>query len=394
MDRRQFLRNALVGGAGLALGPSLWQTVLADPVTTATDGPYGPLGPPDENGVRLPSGFSSRVIARSEEMVAGTAYVWHHAPDGGATFATADGGWIYVSNSEVPSVTGGGASAVRFGRDGTIVDAYRILAGTNLNCAGGPVGDRWFSCEEHEAGMVWACDPTRPGSGVPLPALGTFSHEAVAADGDGRLYLTEDQPDGLFYRFTPDVAGDFSRGALEAARWQENGKVTWLPVPRPNIAPGTVRTREQVPEATRFKGGEGCFFDPQPAAGGVVYFTTKGDNRVWAYRPRQQLLEVVYDAASVPNAPLRGVDNVTVTKSGAVLVAEDGDDMQICVLAGDAVYPLLQVVGHDGSEITGPAISPDGTRLYFSSQRGPTGGLVGPERPGVTFEVRGPLAGL
>ena len=393
MDRRQFLSAALAGTAGLVLGPSVWRTVLADPVTTATDSPWGPLLAPDDNGLRLPAGFSSRVIAESERVVPGTSYVWHHAPDGGAVFPTDDGGWVYACNSEVPAPTGGGAGAIRFDRNGTIVDAYRILAGTSLNCAGGPVDGSWLSCEEHEGGMVWQCDPMRPGAGVPLPALGTFSHEAVAADGQGRLYLTEDQSDGRFYRFTPERKGDFSRGVLEVAKWRPDGHVDWLAVPNPNIVPGSKRTREQVPESTTFRGGEGCFFDPRPAGGGVVYFTTKSDNRVWAYKPNQQLLEVVYAAADIPNAPLRGVDNVTVSPRGDVLVAEDGDDMQICVLAGGAVYPLLQVTGHEGSEVAGPAFSPDGRRLYFSSQRGrkPTGPDTSALRPGVTFEVTGPF---
>lgn len=95
----------------------------------------------------------------------------------------------------------------------------------------------------------------------------------------------------------------------------------------------------------------------------------------------------------VAGAPLRGVDNVTVAQNGDVFVAEDGDDMQICVLSpsgtGDVVVaPVLQVVGQLSSEITGPAFSPDGTRLYFSSQRGP-----GPGGPGITYEVTGPFRG-
>ncbi|MER7470138.1 hypothetical protein [Micromonospora sp. NPDC000018] len=41
-----------------------------------------------------------------------------------------------------------------------------------------------------------------------------------------------------------------------------------------------------------------------------------------------------------------------------------------------------------GSSIdTGPAFSPDGTRLYFSSQRGTSGSSSG----GITYEVRGPF---
>jgi hypothetical protein len=70
-----------------------------------------------------------------------------------------------------------------------------------------------------------------------------------------------------------------------------------------------------------------------------------------------------------------------------VLVAEDaGGDMQLVGLTtGGAPIALLQVVGHDGSELTGPAFDPSGTRLYFSSQRGTNGA---PEE-GVTFEVTG-----
>jgi uncharacterized protein len=47
----------------------------------------------------------------------------------------------------------------------------------------------------------------------------------------------------------------------------------------------------------------------------------------------------------------------------------------------------LQIVGHDNSEITGPAFSPDGTRLYFSSQYGTTGSML----DGITYEVTGPF---
>jgi secreted PhoX family phosphatase len=62
--------------------------------------------------------------------------------------------------------------------------------------------------------------------------------------------------------------------------------------------------------------------------------------------------------------------------------------MEICVITpDDIVAPFLRVTGHSTSEICGPAFSPAGNRLYFSSQRGTTGSAAA----GVTFEVTGPF---
>jgi len=68
--------------------------------------PYGPLATePDENGLLLPAGFTSRIIGVAGEKVAGTDHSWHAYPDGAATFAVLDadgadtGAWIYTGNS-------------------------------------------------------------------------------------------------------------------------------------------------------------------------------------------------------------------------------------------------------------------------------------------------------
>ncbi len=351
----------------------------------------GPLQAPDALGLRLPRGFKGRVVARSSELVAGTGFRWHTAPDGGATFPLPDGGFVYVSNSEAPA--NGGASALRFDASGDLVAAYPILEGTAVNCAGGPTPwGTWLSCEEHERGRVWECDPLGHEPAIVRPALGVFEHEAVTVDPvRGQLYLTEDVRDGRLYRFTPDARSgarlDLAAGSLHALRVTSGreGAVTWVPVSDPRAE--RAATRRQAADATRFDGGEGIWWHEHH-----VYFTTKGDNRVWALDVAAQTLSIVYDAKTATDPSLTGVDNLIVSASGELIIAEDGGDMQLVALTkSGALVPLVQVVGHDGSEITGPAFDPSGTRLYFSSQRGASGERLG--RDGVTYEISGPFVG-
>jgi len=382
------LRGALAGAA--AVIGSRWLGRALATETGATD--RWALLPPDDNGVRLPRGFTSRIVARSGTRPASaSSYKWHGSPDGGACFATPDGGWVYVSNCELPS-GGGGVGALRFDAAGEVVDAYSLLDRTSLNCAGGatPWGT-WLSCEEFPQGRVWECDPIGRSAAVVHPALGIFAHEDVIVDPTaGRLYLTEDAPQGRFYRFTPTSPAsgnrlDLSAGMLEAAEvmGEPEGPVRWHAVPDPSGA--RVAPSRQVRQSTPFRGGEGMAWHS-----GVAYFTTKYDNRVWAYDTTTERIRIIYDDDRYADPVLTGVDNVVVAPNGDVLVAEDGGHMQLVAIspAGD-VYPILQVTTHIGSEIAGPAFDPSGTRLYFSSQRGPIGLLSG----GITFEVRGPFAG-
>jgi secreted PhoX family phosphatase len=380
MERRSFLRVSVAGAAAAAFGGASWLSAFSASAADG-DGPYGPLLPPDANGVALPEGFTSRIVARSGENVGGSAYAWHPAPDGGACFADGDG-WIYTCNSEVQS--SGGVGAIRFAADGSVTDAYRTLDGTDVNCSGGRTPwNTWLSCEEVDKGQVYETDPFGANPAVVRPAMGSFKHEACAVDPDRQVvYLTEDLPDGGFYRFTPTTWPDLSAGTLEIVVGDEDqtsGAVTWALVPDPSAADDD--TRDQVDGSKPFDGGEGCYY-----AGGTCWFTTKGDNRVWAYDAVNSAINLTYD----DDAPLSGVDAVTGRSNGDLFVAEDGGNMEICIITPDAVVaPFLRVDGHDGSEITGPSFSPDGTRLYFSSQRGTSN----ENGAGVTFEVTGPFRG-
>jgi hypothetical protein len=390
--RREFLISAGAGVGALALGPARWQRALAAAAEAQTGpGPYGPLLDPDANGVRLPAGFTSRVIARGGVPVGKHAYPLPVFPDGATTFATPDGGWILAVNSEVPGA--GGASAIRFTAAGAVTDAYSILSGTSTNCAGGrtPWGT-WLSGEEVEQGFIWECDPTGATAGVRRDALGRFKHEAACVDPiEGRVYLTEDLGDGGLYRLTPGAYPDLSTGLLEIATVGADNSVSWTAVSNPTPTEDETPTRQQVAGSTQFARGEGIWYDA-----GIVYVATTSDDTIHAYDVASRTVSILYRRADTVDSPLQGVDNITVSRSGDLFVCEDSydndpDAMDVCMISREGeVARFAKLTGSENflpgdaqSEITGVCFDPSGERMYFGSQRAAGVGAI--------YEVSGPF---
>ena len=426
-------------------GPDPGQPPEPSPVARELPLKAGPLANIGElvdsgvDGILIPAGFSLRLVATAGRQPVSSAfgYLWHPLPDGGAVFPVGDGGWVYVSNSEFLP---GGVGALRFGADGEMLDAYPILRNTRINCAGGatPWGT-WLSCEEVDDGQVYECDPLgSPRQAQSHPAMGLFKHEAAAVDmATSTVFMTEDEGDGRLYRFVSagrvsavnggegldldngqlqvlEVSG-FENGAymedLEAAR--EIHRVRWVDVqspdqPQKRVREGILNSTGVGAPGTRFKGGEGIWIQFWPEGAqetvsgyahplrAVVFFACKGDNRVYALDVDNDLIEVVFDNAQLEatgEAGFDDVDNLVISPAGDVVVAEDGDAMRLMVMVPNQPAKILLQVPGGGSELTGPAFTPDGSRLYFSSQRAPSG-LTGLLPLGRTYELTVPEAFL
>src|SRR5690606_10995450 len=92
---------------------------------------------------------------------------------------------------------------------------------------------------------------------------------------------------GVLYRYTPDAYPDLAAGLLEACIVADDGSVTWQAVPDPSGA--STPTREQVPGATVFPGGEGIWYHD-----GSIFFTTKVDHTVHAIDLRAQRHSILW----------------------------------------------------------------------------------------------------
>lgn len=453
LSRRQFLQNLLftagsvpaaswltacgssntpagsdpVGGPGDPVTPPAFQSQFAT---------MGPLQPANADGIQLPEGFTSRVVAvfNQPPIASNPSFLWHSDPDGGATFATEDGGWIYVSNAEVRDATTGGvsrdqaalitpftggASALRFDASGTLVDAYRILDGTTTNCSGGatPWGT-WINGEEIGDGFMFESSPLRDGGeAVRLDRFGRKGHEMAAVDEAGKaIYHTEDfGGEDRFYRTVFDASAwpdggrpDMSQGVLQVLQVTGNladaadgpVSIAWLDA----IDDGTPQPEVYLPDSTQFAGNEGVHF-----LGGFIFFSCKPtgnpetDDHIFAIDLEGDTIESIYNPADgVIGSPvddseprMTGVDNITMTEDGEMLVVEDGGDMRCMVLLPDrTTIPLLRLPGSpDVTEVTGAAIAPTGDRIYVSSQRALLNGApAGFRSGGVTYEITMPFS--
>lgn len=460
MSRRSFLRAAGVCAAGFGGLRVLSELGGGEALAIGNvDERFGRVVREIGKEMNLPRGFTSRVISRAgAEMADGL--VVPALPDGMWAFphATREELTVLVRNHEnrsAPAHAGpSGADRSRLGKversdlfdaghgrwpalggttnvvynteTGRVEREFLSLAGTNRNCAGGatPWGT-WLTCEEdvttpderHERSHGWVFEVTahaEPGlvEAKPIEGMGRFNHEAVAVDPRTSIvYLTEDRPDGLLYRFVPSVKGDMHAGgrlpalavvgerSRDLRNWESRGhfgvgtrfECEWVDVDGIDAPDDNLRLRGfEEKGAARFARLEGIVWGDGAA---YVICTTGGHLRkgqVFRYTPsRFEGAAGERDAPAAlelfvePNDPrvLNMPDNCCVAPWGDLIVCEDNgtDETRLVgVTPAGTVYDLARNA-MSRSEFAGVCFSPDGSTMFVNMQY-----------DGLTLAVRGP----
>lgn len=337
----------------------------------------------------LPPGFRYRILERAEDRMSDGLPV-PRSPDGmGCMVHPKDPSkLILLRNHELPAPDGGVTRLVLDAKTFTRVSSNRILSGTDLNCAGGLFpGVGWLSCEESDQtghGYVYLCDALAERETAPdrKPGYGRFRHEAVAiVPGTHVAYLTEDRPNGCFYRFVPRSASDPFAGQLQAlcvkgrlrfdtADMAAHAEVavTWVDLPETDLPDDGLATLAASLGAARVKRAEGI-----TQHGGRIYFcaTTGGrasSGQIFELIPgeKEDRLRVV--AESTSSAILDMPDNITVAPNGDLIVAEDdgaGESFIRGVRLNGEVYDLA-LNQASPRELAGVCFSPDGRALFLN----------------------------
>jgi hypothetical protein len=444
IGRRHFVQRAgafALGFSGLrAWGAAAGSTHVLD----ALEDGYGPLVIDPEGVIDLPAGFSYAIISRAGDVMS-DGLIAPSKPDGMAAFPGADGLTVIVRNHELTrshssdgpfgpgqelldrvdmSLLYDQGTSPRPSRGGTttlvydtgrrlLVKSFLSLAGTEVNCAGGPTPrNTWLSCEETvvRAGRGYGADhgyvfevPATVDSGLvraePIRGMGRFKHEAVAVDpASGCVYLTEDRHDSCLYRFLPNVPERLLEGgrlqalaiggrpSLDTRNWGTSRDVEigerlpldWIDLNDVEPADDSLRDQAYERGAARFARGEGMW----RGCNEIYFACTIGGNRrlgqIWRLRASARtgaanersepgMLELFVEpnnATVVENA-----DNITVSPWGDLIVCEDGPGQQFLlgVTPAGQIYKLARNA-LNGSELAGATFSPDASTLFVNIQ--------------------------
>ncbi len=263
------------------------------------------------------------------------------------------------------------------------IEESRILAeGMRNNCSGSltPWGtvltneeyprepDEEFSGE----GFVWEVDP-HTGKKWKLEKLGRFSHESAVVSKEGVVYMTEDAPGGLLYRFVPKRPGNLKEGVLSAYNYRRK---IWIEIRDPFHA----RHEAVTKLATGFNRLEGLALSHD---GRFLYFDATGDpdvtekpdlyGRIYKLDIKSSKLKVFYEG---DGDVLANPDNLIFDKKGRLWIMEDQGEAnldrfgnnEILVMKQDRKTCVFARLRDFSCEPTGPEFSSDGNSFFLSVQ--------------------------
>ena len=430
LSRRQFLNVAGVTTASVLMAAPLKRLFIRAASGQTTQGRgYGPLVSDPKGLLDLPAGFYYQAFSRTGEIMSDGSPV-PAVHDGMAAFAGPDDTTILVRNHELepeqsPAVIGpkydshctGGTTTLILGPDRQLQRHYASLAGTYRNCAGGPTPwDSWISCEEntstpeqnpalqkrHGYNFEVPSQLQTPVMPEPLVAMGRFNHEAIAVDPKtGIVYQTEDQLDGLFYRFLPKKPGNLKAGgSLEALKIKNKPQavtqsgfpvgqpmvVEWVPIEDPDPPQDTVRAEGFAKGAAQFSRGEGICFGNNEAYFCCTSGGKAGLGQVWRYVPGETAqaggtltLFVESEDSKILDFP----DNITVAPFGDLFACEDSYSFNEQFIRGISTDGQVYSFARNAlntSEFAGACFSLNPLTLFVNIQT-----------PGITFAIWGPF---
>eukprot|EP00980_Cylindrotheca_fusiformis_P005679 scaffold1184_cov132-Cylindrotheca_fusiformis.AAC.100 len=332
-------------------------------------------------GLLLSEGLDARLIGTTGEKVTyanggESNEAFHAKPDAGATFPDVrkgnKGGWIYVSNSEVPGGQGG-VGAITFDKHGNITEYRVLLSNTSMNCGGGRTPwNTWVSCEEHGTrGQVHQVDPT----GQKAPEILTVgseggNFESFAYDirdlAHPHYFVTEDHREGALRRFTPyDPNWDEPWSMLHG-----QGEVHYLVLfPQGDGSNGTYEWTENKMRAksnadSYYRNSEGI-----DVKGSSLYFVCKEEKHLFildldkgTYQ-RQSTVSGLFDGA--PDQ----VERVMEGSSKLLYFTEEGGkDAGVHARDQDGRFFTILESPVYNDETTGLSWSPDGRFMYIAYQ--------------------------
>ena len=459
LSRRSFLKRAVFTwlSAFALVSAALGALFLAlAPPAGRNDG-FGPIIKDRNQILDLPRGFSYKVIARAGERMTDGFYVPGLA-DGMAVCPGPEGTTILVCNHEFrighPQSVGpfkgkedlfrkidadmiydkGSTGKPCLGSTTTLIydtQARRLkthflnMVGTLTNCSGTITPyNTWLSCEEgvenpgeycaQKHGYVFegpVSKEPRVIKPAPLKALGRFKHEGIAvASQTGIVYLTEDQTDGLLYRFVPAKHGHLDEGGrlqclavpgkpqFDTRNWKGSAvapgnalPVYWIDLDGVDPETDDLRLRGYKLGGALFASGEGICLDGEEAT--VCFACTNGGRtgkgQVWSYTPspfegtareKEELAQLELLVEPNDKLVMDHPDQITVAPWGDIFVCEDGDEGNYLL----GITPQRKIYRFawnalNQSDLTGVCFSPDGSTMFINILD-----------PGLTLAVTGP----